>query len=115
MELPSYETSAPYTACYCEENVYLLLNSLDRSRFSRSYAVFVTNLERRALLFQQQSSMQGPMQGHYVLWDYHVIAVAVEGSGEQERVVVLDRDSRLDLPISLRGVICRLPSGGRSC
>ncbi|GAA5890913.1 hypothetical protein JCM8208_003095 [Rhodotorula glutinis] len=105
---------AHYTPFYCEENVYQLLASLEgSSRFSRSFAVFVSNSDRRALLFQQKASRQGPEQGHYVVWDYHVVAVAVErAEGEPERVapervVVLDRDSRLGAVVPLRGYIAQ--------
>ena len=99
-----------YTPFYCEENVYQLLASLERSSpFSRSFAVFVSNLDRHALLFEQQASRQGPEQGHSVVWDYHVVAVAVERAevGQErvgaKRVVVLDRDSRLGAVVPLRG------------
>ncbi|BGP45780.1 hypothetical protein JCM10450v2_001610 [Rhodotorula kratochvilovae] len=96
-------TSAPYTPYYCEENVWHLLHSLDRSRFPRSFALFISNPERHALLFQQKASRQGAEQAHYVLWDYHVVAVAVERVSEgPERVVVLDRDSRLGEVVELR-------------
>jgi len=111
-QMPAQSRTAPYTPFYCEENVYQLLASLEGSpRFSRSFAVFVSNLQRRALLFQQQASRQGADQGHYVLWDYHVVAVAVERDGggdgsrvrRSERVVVLDRDSRLGDAVPLQG------------
>ncbi|GAA5843889.1 hypothetical protein JCM9279_000177 [Rhodotorula babjevae] len=103
-----------YTPFYCEENVYQLLASLERSsRFSRSFAVFVSNPERHALLFEQQASRQGAEQGHYVVWDYHVVAVAVERAGVEldrvgaERVVLLDRDSRLGAEVPLHDYVAR--------
>ncbi|GAA5840432.1 hypothetical protein JCM11251_006558 [Rhodosporidiobolus azoricus] len=93
---------ALYTPFYCEENVYQLASFLSSSdgaqpRFTRLYAVFISNLSRRALLFQQKASRAGAEQGCYVIWDYHVVAVGVLDAaiGEKERVVVLDRDSRL--------------------
>ncbi|KPV75681.1 uncharacterized protein RHOBADRAFT_43103 [Rhodotorula graminis WP1] len=105
---------AHYTPFYCEENVYQLLATLQGSpRFSRSFAVFVSNLDRHALLFQQQASHQGPDQGHYVVWDYHVVAVAMERAGGEpqqvapERVVVLDRDSRLGAVVPMREYVAQ--------
>ncbi|GAA5905674.1 hypothetical protein JCM6882_008743 [Rhodosporidiobolus microsporus] len=99
---------APYTPFYCEENVYQLLSVLSsasatHSRFSRLYAAFVSNLSRRAVLFQQKASRAGVDQGSYVIWDYHVVAVGVLNSeaGEEVRVVVLDRDSRLGEEVEL--------------
>ncbi|GAA6026751.1 hypothetical protein JCM8097_005835 [Rhodosporidiobolus ruineniae] len=91
---------APYTPFYCEENVYQLLLTLSRqtsSSSSRLYAAFITNPARHALLFQQKASRQGEDQAHYVLWDYHVIALLALGGEEEgeKRVVVLDRDTRL--------------------
>ncbi|GAA5948435.1 hypothetical protein JCM21900_002708 [Sporobolomyces salmonicolor] len=45
------------------------------------------------------------MEGSYVVWDYHVVAVVVErkeeGQGAKERVKVLDRDSRLGMLVDL--------------
>ncbi|GAA6016928.1 hypothetical protein JCM10207_007850 [Rhodosporidiobolus poonsookiae] len=98
---------APYTPYYCEENVYQLLLTLSAAhatekRFTRLHAVFISNLERHALLFHQKPSKAGEEQDHYVIWDYHVVAVGVEErSNGGKRVVVLDRDSRLGGEVEL--------------
>ncbi|KAK4048787.1 hypothetical protein OIV83_004553 [Microbotryomycetes sp. JL201] len=91
---PAHDTEyAPYTRCYCEENVYALLNLLVnpislRQECSdtaervtkddeRHYAVFVSNNDHACVLFQQSASTRGPQQLNAVIWDYHVFAVSV--------------------------------------
>ena len=97
---------APYTAFYCEENIYHLVASLQssigdkNSSGTRVYAVFISNSQRKSLLFHQKAA--DPEQG-YVIWDYHVVAVTVTpraGSGDggadaDEVVRVFDPDSNL--------------------
>lgn len=63
---------------------------------TRSYALFITNTSQAAVLFHQKASKLGPEQGHYVIWDYHVIAVTVE---EDESCWAWDQDSRLGMPV----------------
>ena len=98
---------ARYTAFYCEENIYHLVASLrssageSSSSGTRVYAVFISNAQRKSLLFHQKAA--DPEQG-YVIWDYHVVAVTVTpragsaGAGaEADNVVrVFDPDSNLD-------------------
>lgn len=103
---------APYTRYYCEENVYKLLETALAQAQAvpatpaprQLFAVFVTNPERRVLLFHQVASRVGPHMDKYVVWDYHVIAVSIEhGSDGVRRAFVLDRDSLLDFPVPLDG------------
>ncbi|GAA5868744.1 hypothetical protein JCM1840_004379 [Sporobolomyces johnsonii] len=108
MAVPAHDPfSSLYTPFYCEENVYLLLQSLHSSpsRFSRCYAAFISNPIRHCLLFKQKASRRTEMEGSYVIWDYHVVAVVVEreedGEEVKERVRVLDRDSRLGMSVDL--------------
>ena len=97
---------ARYTAFYCEENVYHLVASLqssiaEDSNGTRVYAVFISNAQRKSLLFHQKAA--DPEQG-YVIWDYHVVAVTVTpragsvgaGLDADEVVRVFDPDSNLD-------------------
>ena len=107
---PTTSSFAPiYTPYYCEENTSNLLRALEsgaytRSRPLRSYAVFVSNLDKRCLLFHQRASKQGAEYGNYVIWDYHVFAVAVVEVGEgRAETVVLDRDSLLGGVVPLHG------------
>jgi len=89
-----------HTPYYCEENVHLLLKSLGTSK-RQSFALFITNLDRSALLFHQKASPPDRAdQDHYVVWDYHVIAVTVEEDGSKW---VWDQDSRLGCPVELQG------------
>ncbi|BGP13586.1 Protein N-terminal glutamine amidohydrolase [Rhodosporidiobolus nylandii] len=92
---------APHVPYYCEETVFMLLASLQPTPPShpppRLFAAFISNPARHALLFQQKASRAGEEQGYYVIWDYHVVALRVEGG----RVDVLDRDSRLGERVEL--------------
>ncbi|KAK4052955.1 Protein N-terminal glutamine amidohydrolase [Microbotryomycetes sp. JL221] len=114
MSLSQMDQLAPYTRCYCEENVYALLHRLakDEQRTqhaphvskTNNYAIFISNLDRTALLFQQQASNKGEHEGHYVLWDYHVITVSVtiDDITSDRRAVVIDPDSKLPSPAPLQ-------------
>lgn len=99
---PLAPESLIYTPFWCEENTVLLLRSLQNraSPPTRSYAIFITNSARSAILFQQKASQRGPEQGHYVIWDYHVIVSTVEQDGS---MWVFDQDSRLGMPIPWEG------------
>lgn len=84
---PSFPQDSPYTACYCEENAYLLVEALNQleplSKTARrhverrsadaeapsfsnevwnSYVVFVTNVSKTVLLWDQKASLR-PDQG----------------------------------------------------
>ena len=100
-----------YTPYYCEENVYLLIKTLEASaNILATWACFISNLERRAILFNQKASRHGEDQGSYVIWDYHVIAIAAIRQGGEEKLVVIDRDSKLGEMVDLEGqpFICTL-------
>lgn len=99
---PPFLTPLQYTACYCEENVYLLLTYLSSrlaavSRAAENIAkrsrtrpvspaavfvpvwdlhcLFISNKDRTVLLYQQSASKL-PNANYPVIWDYHVVAVA---------------------------------------
>ncbi|GAA6006330.1 hypothetical protein JCM11491_004916 [Sporobolomyces phaffii] len=98
-----------YTQYYCEENIYLLVRALELHQDVRAtWACFVSNPERRALLFNQKASRQGADQGSYVIWDYHVFAIAaVRQRDAEDRVVVLDLDSKLGRVVDLSDYVER--------
>jgi len=97
-------TPSLYTPYYCEENVYLLVEALRSTPgVLATWACFISNEDRRAILFNQKASRQPQHQGSYVIWDYHVVAIARIQEGEKERVVVVDRDSKLGEVVDLSG------------
>ncbi len=61
----------PYQPYYCEENVWHLCRHLDAPRA----AVFVSNPDQRVVVFGQRAG--APRR--YVVWDYHVVALAARG------------------------------------
>eukprot|EP00892_Ulva_mutabilis_P010121 jgi/Ulvmu1/7481/UM037_0025.1 len=78
-----------YTSCYCEENVYYMLQKLDESWEGDLYAVLMSNSNRTVPIWCN-SRLGGP-----VIWDYHVIALGCTPEGE---TVMFDLDSSLPLP-----------------
>ncbi|XP_065181887.1 protein N-terminal glutamine amidohydrolase-like [Sycon ciliatum] len=87
--------SCVYTACYCEENVWKLCQSLKEQGselLSSSYAVFISNPARKIPLFQQRA---GKDRNGLVVWDYHVVFVCHPPG---QHAVVYDLDTRLPFP-----------------
>lgn len=115
--ISSSSCSALYTPLFCEENVYLLLQSLPPASYLRAYALFISNPARKSLLFHQRASTRSEEYGSYVVWDYHVVAVIVPLEGGKEKVLVLDRDSLLGMPVELEGELTPLTSvaGSTDC
>lgn len=65
-----------YTRCYCEENVYKLLEARAGAA-GRRLAVFVSNAHKKVVFFGH-----GERPGGFVVWDYHVVALEQqEGAG----------------------------------
>ncbi|GAA5849157.1 hypothetical protein JCM3766R1_006365 [Sporobolomyces carnicolor] len=94
-----------YTPYYCEENAYNVVKALESTRpghVRETWACFVSNVDRHAILFEQNASRVGPEQASYVVWDYHVFVVAALND-KDESVIVIDRDSRLGPTVDLRG------------
>lgn len=56
-------------------------------------------------MFRQKASKQTEEDGSYVIWDYHVFAVAAIRDEFGEQIIAIDRDSHFSLPhiISLEG------------
>ncbi|CAG8630576.1 5104_t:CDS:2 [Ambispora leptoticha] len=98
-----------YTACYCEENVYLLCRKLvcdkhpenDKDSLASSdfkiYAVFISNKNETIPLFRQRASLQ---DNGFIIWDYHVILVYTQPMYDKEKKKswVYDLDTTLDFP-----------------
>ena len=74
--------SVAYTHCYCEENVYLLLNQISEP----CWAVFVSN-EQKIVAFQGHAKESGKT----MYWDYHVVAIAKKG----DEFIVFDHDHQV--------------------
>nr|XP_054751440.1 protein N-terminal glutamine amidohydrolase-like [Lytechinus pictus] len=85
-----------YCYCFCEENIWKLCESVKKNfpnELSRTYAVFISNKERKVPLWMQKASGQGELP---VVWDYHVILIHMDAScGSQ----VYDMDTVLPFPI----------------
>eukprot|EP00475_Leptophrys_vorax_P028051 TRINITY_DN4030_c0_g1_i2.p1 TRINITY_DN4030_c0_g1~~TRINITY_DN4030_c0_g1_i2.p1 ORF type:complete len:297 (-),score=-5.75 TRINITY_DN4030_c0_g1_i2:179-1069(-) len=93
-QLPLTRSDFTYTACYCEENVYLLCRSLVARGIAQPddlAVVFISNADRKIPLWCQKAgtscgeaddsgSSGGTENGRreetgLVLWDYHVICL----------------------------------------
>lgn len=78
-----------YTACYCEENVYKLCQTLQQQGqpSSNLYAVFISNPAKKVPLWRQQASSR---PDGLVIWDYHVILLEQAAGGRSTLVWDLD-------------------------
>ncbi|GMH34480.1 hypothetical protein BSKO_02314 [Bryopsis sp. KO-2023] len=84
-----------YTACYCEENVYKLVELLTARKIAsldELWVVFLSNPMKRFPLFCQRSSER---EGGLVVWDYHVILIQRPPGGSAN---VWDIDTTLEFP-----------------
>ncbi|KAJ3786187.1 N-terminal glutamine amidase-domain-containing protein, partial [Lentinula aff. detonsa] len=84
---------AAYTPYWCEENVYLLIQSFSQnpslSEIWEVFAVFISNYSKTA------------QPGQPVVWDYHVVAILrPRKSSSNLHSWVYDFDTRLDLPVT---------------
>ncbi|MEM1030564.1 MAG: hypothetical protein AAGN82_09450 [Myxococcota bacterium] len=78
-----------YQPFYCEENVWWRVRETE----GRCWALFITNPQRRVLLWQQRlAPPDAPIR-----WDYHVVMVGAAPRG----LVVYDLDTRLPLGIAV--------------
>lgn len=127
---PAFPLPHQYQSCYCEENVYLLIQALstqlaasidgDSTDFVPKWdvrAVFVSNETKMTLLFQQKAS-KAPDSGWPVVWDYHVFAavsctlLAADGKRCGTQTWIYDADSVLSTsadeatcPVAFEGYI----------
>ena len=114
--------SCPYTAFFCEENIWRLARRLvdDGTAANTLQVLLFSNPARSVLLLNQRAAPAGRL----VVWDYHVVLRARDGGGD----VILDPDTRLpfptptqdylretfpdqaDLPAGLRTLVRRIPA-----
>ena len=78
-----------YTSCYCEENVYKMIEVWE-DRPKDLHAVFITNERKMCPIWEQRSSKE---PGEPVVWDYHVIAAT--------STHVYDLDTTLPFPCDI--------------
>ncbi|XP_066253643.1 protein N-terminal glutamine amidohydrolase [Euwallacea similis] len=84
-----------YVSCYCEENVYKLVEEVTKSypsELNKCFAVFISNQSRTVPLWKQRA---GKDEDRLIIWDYHVIFVY---HPEPEKCLVYDLDSELPFP-----------------
>ncbi len=85
------QSAYPYTAYFCEENIWQLADSI---RSESAKVVFISNSGRRCALWNQKLASSGEP----VVWDYHVVLM----EGNQGGWFVYDFDSVLPWGISLQ-------------
>lgn len=87
------------TPCYCEENVYRILQLAATRGYSPQSlsAIFISNPERRIPIWMQRSGDE--RLDRLCVWDYHVV-VAVN-LHLQADAQIYDVDSTLNFPVSL--------------
>ena len=88
--------SFTYTSLFCEENIWLLINSLKSLKKSDENietldVLFISNKSKSVVLFEQKSAIDHQP----VIWDYHVILTARINNN----VYALDFDSHCEFPI----------------
>ena len=97
------EEPHPYTAYYCEENIYHLLSRLQQLQTAgqEHYAVLISNPSRRNLLFHQKAAEEDK---GFVIWDYHAIALTKwKDDNAATKVKVWDLDTDLGLEVDFEG------------
>ncbi|KAL3680327.1 hypothetical protein R1sor_023283 [Riccia sorocarpa] len=90
-----------YTACYCEENIYMLCKALGEQGLaspdhSDLYVVFISNDIQQVPFWRQRNSSTGP--DGFSVWDYHVICV--QKTSEADEALVWDLDTTLPFPVA---------------
>ena len=95
--LPALKRSTlPYTALFCEENIWQLARILVESGFpsDRLWVLFFSNAARQVALRRQRAGGEGGL----VVWDYHVVLQA----RDDERDLIYDFDTTLPFPSDTR-------------
>ena len=89
-----YKKQYHYTALFCEENIWKLIEScLNSSHIIPIDVLFIINKFNSIALFEQQKSIAGQS----VIWDYHVVLSAKVNNN----LVILDFDSRCKFPCDI--------------
>ena len=90
-----------YTSCYCEENVYLLCDRFVHGGSEDSpnecWAAWISNPSKSVAVWCQQ----GRGDEGLAVWDYHVILLAVFGTGLSKQFLVYDLDTTLPFPCQM--------------
>ena len=76
-----------YTSCYCEENVYKLIESYPGNKDDIS-AIFISNPRKQCVIWCQKKSEEPMVEP--VVWDYHVVAVAKDVNSDSRFIYDLD-------------------------
>jgi len=87
-------TQCSYAACYCEENVYKICQTMadtNPEELIKCWVVFVSNKKRVVPLWRQKA---GKDEEKLVIWDYHVVLLY----RPDDRTLVYDLDSELPFP-----------------
>lgn len=84
-----------YTACYCEENIWKLLEYCVKNKENKDelFAVFISNENKTIPIWYQKNgeNIETP-----VIWDYHVIAL--HRSKASKESYIYDLDTLLSFP-----------------
>ncbi|KAE9400757.1 protein N-terminal glutamine amidohydrolase [Gymnopus androsaceus JB14] len=98
---PALPLDAVYTSHWCEENVYLLVQSFQHPSISELwdvFAVFISNHAKMVALWNQKLSKE---PGLPVVWDYHVITVLRSRQDSlRTESWVYDFDTTLGMPVT---------------
>jgi len=84
-----------YAACYCEENVYKLVEKISKEHpecLPSTWAVFISNSAQQIPLWRQKS---GRKDDGLVVWDYHVLLLH---RNKENQTFVYDLDTSLPFP-----------------
>lgn len=99
----STPSTAVYTSCWCEENIYLLAKHFVEAEADfadnwDAYVLFISN-QNKTIAVCQAKGCQNPdlVPGHFaVIWDYHVVLVLASKDAPKTSYVY-DFDSRLPM------------------
>ena len=85
--------TCPYTAFFCEENIWLLARQLIDSGVAADglQVLLFSNTSQSVLLVNQRAAPSG----WPVVWDYHVVLRIHDSDGD----IVLDPDTRMPFPM----------------
>jgi hypothetical protein len=101
---PPPKPATSYTANYCEENIYKLIEDLHNAGIRETWdiwAMFISNTNKSVMLWNQQLRSTDGMP---VCWDYHVVAlVSRKNPNRFSDAWIYDLDSTLPAPLRLLG------------
>ena len=85
-----YKENYLYAPLFCEENIWHLIDSLSSADIAIKslFCLFITNSKQKFIMLNQQSAALNQA----VIWDYHVILLAII----KQQAYIFDFDTRLD-------------------